>query len=287
MRSALMHLTLGGPLVVLAMISMLSPHLARSAPDGISLLLTLARWQYPGSEIHGGASMSDGGNPQIQSVKCAAILTTPDPVEKVVAFYAKKFGAVEPAGPRPAREDVKVSDAKSVIVQDDSNGRPLSLRVIVVNNADTSTTLVISRADGEKETHIAWAHYIRLDARQVQAAAAPIRFSLGIYSGREDPIWEASDEEARAFTARFDAMKVKVPKEPLTGGLGYHGFWVKGFRSYDRIWVWNGRVEATRDGKTYHWDDEGRTLEKFLLAASKSHVSDREYNMADAAVEEK
>ena len=40
--------------------------------------------------------MSDGGNPHVQSIKCEAVLTSPDPIEKVIAYYAEKFGAVEP-----------------------------------------------------------------------------------------------------------------------------------------------------------------------------------------------
>ena len=41
----------------------------------------------------------------------------------------------------------------------------MKIRVIVVNRADTATTLVISRANDEKETHITWLHYARLDAK--------------------------------------------------------------------------------------------------------------------------
>jgi hypothetical protein len=47
-------------------------------------------------------------------------------------------------------------------MQNDSKGRPVAVHVIVVHKAKTSTTLVISRAKDEKETHIAWTHYIRL-----------------------------------------------------------------------------------------------------------------------------
>jgi hypothetical protein len=53
-------------------------------------------------------------------------------------------------------------------MQDDSDGRPVSLRVIVVNKADTATTLVISRTDSEKETHIVWLHYLRLDDKGIR-----------------------------------------------------------------------------------------------------------------------
>jgi hypothetical protein len=61
---------------------------------------------------------------------------------------------------------VAAADAKAVSEQDDSDGRPVTVRVIVVNKADTSTTVVISRARGEGETHIAWMHYIRLDGKR-------------------------------------------------------------------------------------------------------------------------
>jgi hypothetical protein len=42
-----------------------------------------------------GASMSDEGTPPMQAVKCAVILTTPEPIEKVIAFYAEKLRSGE------------------------------------------------------------------------------------------------------------------------------------------------------------------------------------------------
>ena len=42
-----------------------------------------------------GASMSDGGTPPQQAVKCKTILVTPDPIEKVIASYEKKLGTGE------------------------------------------------------------------------------------------------------------------------------------------------------------------------------------------------
>ena len=44
---------------------------------------------------------------------------------------------------------------------DDSEGRPVAIHVICVNTEKASTTLVISRAATESETHIAWARYER------------------------------------------------------------------------------------------------------------------------------
>jgi hypothetical protein len=136
-----------------------------NGPGQISLMETLAEWKYPDSKMLGGASMSDGGNRMFQSIKCRAILSTADPIEKVIDFYSKKL--VRPADaitPSTKTEDL-APDGSTVSIQDDSQGRPLTLRIIVVNKADTSTTLVISRANDEKETHIAWSHYIRVGKR--------------------------------------------------------------------------------------------------------------------------
>jgi hypothetical protein len=150
---------------IMCFAGMAPPLSSLSPPDGqnqITLMQTLEEWKYPDSILHGGASMSDGGNRLLQSIKCRAILTTPDPIEKVVDFYSKKLITPPDVILPNTKADELVPDGKSVSIQDDSQGRPLALKVIVVHKDDTSTTLVISRANDEKETHIAWSHYIRL-----------------------------------------------------------------------------------------------------------------------------
>ena len=159
----MMSLALGVAAIsaVLLATPLLSPAQA-PPPARMTLLGTLSEWKYPGSNL-GKASMSDGGNPLVPDVRCQAVLTTPDPIEKVVQFYTEMVGTPPaPVGP-DAKARLKEADAKAVSTQDDSEGRPVTLRVIVVCKADTTTTLVISRAKSEKETHIAWSHYRRFD----------------------------------------------------------------------------------------------------------------------------
>src|SRR5262249_34884041 len=105
----------------------------------ITLLSTINEWKYPDSQMPHGASMSDGGYPNIQSVKCQTVLTTPDSFKKVVRFYNKKLGISPDTG-----ESAK-GDARAIVTQDDSDGRPVSIEVITVHKGNTSTTLVISR----------------------------------------------------------------------------------------------------------------------------------------------
>ena len=120
----------------------------------VTLMGLLGEWMYPGAKF-GGAEMSDGGNRTIPSVKCQSLLTTEDPFDKVVGYYERKFVS------GPDRRDAAVAGtpAQSVSSQDDSSNRPLHLRVIVVNRAHSSTTLVISRVASETQTHIAWSHF--------------------------------------------------------------------------------------------------------------------------------
>ncbi|HET6325586.1 MAG TPA: hypothetical protein VFG04_12985 [Planctomycetaceae bacterium] len=128
-----------------------------ASEDRITLMGSLAEWMYPKADF-GGAQMSDGGNRTVQSVKCKAVLTTGDSFEQVTNYYEHKFVSE----PENVGGPVKGGHAQAVSIQDDSSNRPVQVRVIVVNRANTSTTLVISRAKDETKTHIAWSHFARL-----------------------------------------------------------------------------------------------------------------------------
>lgn len=131
------------------------------AKKNVTLLGMLSEWQYPGSQFHG-AETSDAAVSGVSSIKSKAVLTTPDSADKVVAYYREKL-KVDAAGRNLGEKDgQRITTPRSVSIQDDSNGRPLKLYVIAVNEAGTSTTLVVSRSEGEKTTHIAWSQFRRL-----------------------------------------------------------------------------------------------------------------------------
>lgn len=92
-------------------------------------------------------------------------MTTPDPFDKVVAYYAKKRGTAPDARPE------KGLPARAVFNQDDTVGRRLSIRVFIETDASSTTTLVISWAKDEKETPIAWTHYRRLEVAPTRTDA--------------------------------------------------------------------------------------------------------------------
>ena len=129
-----------------------------------SLMTAIAEWQYPGSKIHG-ASLSDAatinasGERTVPSGQYKTVLTTKDPVEKVIQYYDAKLKS--DAKPANANDKPATVSGRSVTFHDDSENRPLAIHIILVNTDNSSTTLVISRAEKESETHIAWTRYQR------------------------------------------------------------------------------------------------------------------------------
>lgn len=128
------------------------------AEEVLSLFGMLGEWQYPDSKLHGSATLGDGGVIGIQSIKCHAVVTTPDSVDAVRRYYEDKLANRNEG----AAGDNRRTDGKAVDFLDDSAERPLQLHVVTVNEEDRSTTLVISRGEGESLTHIAWSHFRRL-----------------------------------------------------------------------------------------------------------------------------
>jgi hypothetical protein len=127
-------------------------------PPRVTLMGSLAEWMYPEATMPHGATMGDGKYLAAQSVNCHAVLETKDDFEKVVAFYDKALA------PPVASDAAYVRHPQSVDTVDDSEGRPVKLRVITVTRPGMSTTLVISQGAGEKVTHIAWSQHRETEA---------------------------------------------------------------------------------------------------------------------------
>jgi hypothetical protein len=119
----------------------------------------------------------------------------------------------------------------------------------------------------------------------VKGAGARMRIELNAFSGRENPTWNLTDEQAKEFATALDALKAGDPGKPLKDGLGYRGFKVTGFRDYDELVVWNDVVQGTRAGKTTRWHDKDRALERLLLKTSKAHVDEPVYKYVASEVE--
>jgi hypothetical protein len=131
---------------------------ARDNREPLTLLGMLGEWQYPDSKFHG-AKMSDAAVKDISSVKCKAVLTTPDPVDKVLAHYRDKLKVDSEGNPLGSNAGKRVTSDRAVVIQDKSDGRKLKLTIIHVHEKRSSTMLAISRSQDENETHIVWTHF--------------------------------------------------------------------------------------------------------------------------------
>ncbi len=121
----------------------------------------LNEWRYPDSKFNG-AQSEDAAVSEISAIKSKAILTTSDSVEKVMDFYRKKLNVDAEGKNLDEKDGERLTTDRSVLFQDVSNTRPCRMYIIVINRAKSSTTLVVSRTDGEDLTHIAWSNYRQL-----------------------------------------------------------------------------------------------------------------------------
>lgn len=147
-------------LVVVPLVSRMGAADDITPTEPVTLMGMLLEWRYPESKFNG-AESADAAVKEISSIKSKAILTTPDSVEKVLVFYRKKLN-VDAEGKNVKEKDgERVTTARSVLIQDVSGDRS-NVYVIAINEPKSSTTLVVSRAEGEGITRIAWSNYRQL-----------------------------------------------------------------------------------------------------------------------------
>jgi hypothetical protein len=143
-----------------------------SAPD-------ISEWKYPGAEKgveNTGASLRDAsGEKLLKLTGHAAVWTTPEDFDKVVAFYTNKL-EVETDDPA-AKSDgmyswtsaptVNTPMAKALIPDTTPAGtkalsaRPVRVQCLFRRTTSYAVTVFVSRADSEDHTHIVVAYDIR------------------------------------------------------------------------------------------------------------------------------
>jgi len=107
----------------------------------------------------------------------------------------------------------------------------------------------------------------------VTTPSAPTRVELGIYSGRADPQWQLTAEQAQALDQLIAALPTRSGS-PASGGLGYHGFSI--IRSDTTQIAFQGTV-ASSDPKTDTYRvDATFSVERFLLDTGRGVLNDVE-----------
>ena len=113
------------------------------------------------------------------------------------------------------------------------------------------------------------------------APAGPVVVTLGIYSGRPDPAWTLTVNEAAGVDAALAALPDRTGTPPV-GGLGYHGFSIT--RPGTTLVAYLGTVAPSGDGPRTMKADPTRSIERCLLETSRSHVTPGEYAIAEIAI---
>ena len=149
-------------ILLFAIVCMHSAH----ADEPVTLIGTIVKWRYPDADI-GKSVMSDGetiaadGNRTVPSSVLKTTMVTTDSVDKVLKFY-RDLLARNPAN--DAKLGIDPTVGRSVVFADESEGRSFAFHTIVVNSANASTTLIVTRSKDEEQTRITWKQYRSHDA---------------------------------------------------------------------------------------------------------------------------
>jgi hypothetical protein len=133
------------------------------AYEPVTLIGTIVKWRYPDAKI-GQSQLSDAatidadGKRTAPSTLLKTTMVTGDSVNKVLAFYRELLTRNET---NDDKLGIGQEVGRSVIFSDESDGRPFAFHTILVNAANTSTILIITRGDDEKLTRITWKQYLK------------------------------------------------------------------------------------------------------------------------------
>jgi hypothetical protein len=99
------------------------------------------------------ATISVEGDRTVPSSVLKATMQTADSMEDVLAFYRRLLIRTPDNDVAPG---LKADVGRSVIFNDESEGRPFAFHVISVNSGYASTTLIVTRGESEQQTRITW-----------------------------------------------------------------------------------------------------------------------------------
>jgi hypothetical protein len=116
----------------------------------------------------------------------------------------------------------------------------------------------------------------------------PAQVTLGIYSGRPDPVWALTTPEADKLAGLVAALPV-VAGLPPQGGLGYHGFTVAITAADGSVMTVTAYAKTISSGGAAadrFWSDDAGLVERFLLETGRPTLTAAEYATAKQALDD-
>jgi hypothetical protein len=105
-----------------------------------------------------------------------------------------------------------------------------------------------------------------------EPAAEPARIELDVFSGRPNPTWDLTRDQAAELARLHATLSQASSANVIPDGLGYRGFKLHGFRSFEELIVWREVVASRQPDHSVQWNDPNRTLESFLLGTLQPHI---------------
>lgn len=113
------------------------------------------------------------------------------------------------------------------------------------------------------------------------SGAGTIQVEVDVYSGRPNPRWNLSTEQAAEFLKMVQALPKRESDSALFEGLGYRGLKVTGSGlSQDgdtEIVISRGIVIMKEENRSQQFTDKGRAVERWLLQTGKGKLEDKLY----------
>ncbi len=111
--------------------------------------------------------------------------------------------------------------------------------------------------------------------------AGSVNVVLGLYSGRPDPEWTLTTEQAAALLSALAILPSNTGVPPI-GGLGYHGFTI--LVPGSTLVAYRGVVASPGGGMRSVMTDPTRGIERYLLETSRLHVTADEFTAVERAL---
>lgn len=116
-----------------------------------------------------------------------------------------------------------------------------------------------------------------------------MQVELDAFSGRPNPSWLLTPQEAEDFVLRFQSLPPHWGEGSVREELGYRGLIVaeagQKIAGYDEIVVSNGVVEAKWDSQSRQFTDQNRELERWLFQTGRDRLEDELYRQIGQAAQ--
>ena len=116
-----------------------------------------------------------------------------------------------------------------------------------------------------------------------------MQVELDVFSGRSNPHWDLTPQEAKEFSSLFKALLPSKGERSVKEGLGYRGLIVtesgQKIEGYDEIMVSNGVVVARWDSESKQFTDKNRGLEQWLFQTGRGRLDNELYRQVSQSAQ--